>query len=546
MISKSHVGLYVTESYVACGEVSGFLTTPKLTRFSRVLFSEVEVAKKGEGEQEAQLGQQQATPETQLDMRAEAIKQVFENAGIRKREVDVALTAEEVMVRYFEMPLLPRKEWDAGIRFEAKKYIPFKMEEVVSDYLVFKVDRKQARMHIIFVAAKKDSVQELIGMLQELNIKVKSIEMVAFSLARSLQEQLSVDGATLLIEVESEYVTISIIKHATPFFTRDIPFAQKVPGLDYGSMFDFGSPDSEAREVPLAMEPMYESLFSEIRLSFDYYVKRFGVDDIRKIILIGIEGADEFEKWKNMLKHEFDIAVELAALSVKKEGNGKIDAEKEDYFASPGLLVVCGLGLRSFRGFGNLIDLYEFEGKTHKKIVDLFPRIAVAEVAVACILLIAVQMKGMQTVGTERSTLERLQAQQTSDMETFGMLSIQQLTAYQEKMTKRRNFLKTMLVDRDYLTKKINFLNQVLAKEIWINYLETGYHPVNGSFLRLKGAAFSKDKEKEIAAVNQLLTVIKEHKGFRQLFDRVELSEIKKGKIMEADITEVELVFWKR
>jgi len=44
------------------------------------------------------------------------------------------LPSESVVIRYFQMPAIPPHERKMAIAFEAKKYLPFKLEDIVSDF----------------------------------------------------------------------------------------------------------------------------------------------------------------------------------------------------------------------------------------------------------------------------------------------------------------------------------------------------------------------------------------------------------------------------
>ncbi len=53
---------------------------------------------------------------------------------IESKEAVLSLSGKDLIMRTFEMPNLPKDEMASAINFEAKKYIPFRVEELVSGY----------------------------------------------------------------------------------------------------------------------------------------------------------------------------------------------------------------------------------------------------------------------------------------------------------------------------------------------------------------------------------------------------------------------------
>ncbi|NQV04380.1 MAG: hypothetical protein HQ532_02680, partial [Candidatus Omnitrophica bacterium] len=62
--------------------------------------------------------------ETKDDHIIEAIKRLFKENNLRPLNVVFGLPDKEALVRYFQIPKIPKKEWKAAINFEAARYIP--------------------------------------------------------------------------------------------------------------------------------------------------------------------------------------------------------------------------------------------------------------------------------------------------------------------------------------------------------------------------------------------------------------------------------------
>src|SRR5690554_6602542 len=67
---------------------------------------------------------------------AEEIRSVLSDAGIRKKPVVAAVSNRQAITRNIMLPRMSLAELDEAIKWEAERYIPFPIEEVVLDYFV--------------------------------------------------------------------------------------------------------------------------------------------------------------------------------------------------------------------------------------------------------------------------------------------------------------------------------------------------------------------------------------------------------------------------
>ncbi len=270
-MAKRAVGLYIGPKTVGVVELKGG-RRPQLLRYGLA-----EITPEAEGKKEERL--------------AKAILKVLDESGIKAKEFTTDLPTEDVTVRYFKMARLPRKEWAQGLRFEAKKYIPFKLEEIISDFKV--VETKGAKeMEVIFAAAKREAVTRHVALLQKVGLKAVAIEPGSFSLMRvfNLTREIEKGQTTTIVEINVEGATINILKDKTLYLARSVTLAR--------------APKEPAR-------PAFENLLSELHLSFDYYQEQFPDQTIAKVILCG-EGS--FEGWDELLAKELNIPVVIGDL----------------------------------------------------------------------------------------------------------------------------------------------------------------------------------------------------------------------------------------
>ena len=171
--AKKVVGLYVNQDTVDLVVLKTGLGGPKLIKFGQAdIYPKGEAQHSGEIIPEALAGSVSIAHDglsektkTKEEYIIEAIKKVFRENKVKPGNVVTAIPSEEIMVRYFQMPKIPRQEREAAVSFEAKRYMPFRMEEVVSDFQVLPNKIVQNSMDVVFVAVKKDTIEQYLNML---------------------------------------------------------------------------------------------------------------------------------------------------------------------------------------------------------------------------------------------------------------------------------------------------------------------------------------------------------------------------------------------
>jgi Tfp pilus assembly PilM family ATPase len=114
----------------------------------------------------------------------------FLQKGLRDSKMEatsavISLPPKDLIIRFFEMPNIPRREIAAGINFEIKKYIPFKIEELAYDYQ-YNVKAKANIIEVILCGMKQAPLDSYSNLLQQVNFAAQAYEPGLFSLFRFL------------------------------------------------------------------------------------------------------------------------------------------------------------------------------------------------------------------------------------------------------------------------------------------------------------------------------------------------------------------------
>ena len=236
--------------------------------------------------------------------RTDAIVEMLQGHVFRTRRVCSAVSGKSVIVRYLTMVKMSDDDLRNAVRFEADKYIPFDIDEVVLD--AQRLDEGGRRletladneMRVLLVAVKRTLIEEHVGLVQSIGLQPDIIDVDAFALsnayafrsalAPSIEQE---NRVTALLDVGANKTNINVMRGGALCFTREIYLG----GDDFTSAVakrlgcELHQAEALKREpgdnyeiLRDAVLPSIDDLGNEIHLSFDYFENQFDqpVDDV--------------------------------------------------------------------------------------------------------------------------------------------------------------------------------------------------------------------------------------------------------------------------
>ncbi|UCH12122.1 MAG: pilus assembly protein PilM [Candidatus Omnitrophota bacterium] len=481
-MAKAGTGVYITKNFVHVVSVSGSFNEPTIIdciRTERSISPDEIYSSKEE-----------------LNKRiVEAIKSSFGKLKAKPDKVFSVLPEAGIMVRHFDMPLLPRSEQAQAIKFEAKKYIPFKIEDVISDFKIIDISKENSLMRIFFIATQKSDVESQIKLFQDIGVKIAGIDITPFALSRVLnirRKPLKKDEAIALLQLDAaeKAASINVIEANYPTISRDIP-------------------------ISAHRETLKERLISELRLSFDYYKRKPYSKEIKKLIICGRDNLAELSR---ELAEELNIATEVVDVS---------NIVKGTKFNTVGAAIATGAAMnglgRDIYGV-NLLPPYarvkEVKVKIEKQLAS------VLSIAAALILLTLLYSIGI--VSSARSQFKIAQEKTVSLPAATENIPIETLESLKNKTLETTEFLKSLITKRIYLTDKLNRLAANLPEGVWITSLETKELPDFKIQMSLRGMIFLKDPSRQMDMANKFLEALKQDRIFMKGFNYCEIGDLRK------------------
>lgn len=241
----------------------------------------------------------------------QVLNELIQSSGIKTRRVVTCVSGREVIVRYISMQPVEPENLPNAIKFEADKYIPFDLEEVVLDSQRLEESAlgfaPSAEMKVLLVAAKKNLIEQRVQLLKEANLYPVIIDVDCFALGNAfeLQNILSpraeVEGKVVsLIDIGATKTNITIMIGNNSFFTREIYLAGNEFTEEIQKRMEVSAEEAEnlkkdpgvfALEVQEAVAPVIDDLANEVTLSFDFFESQ-SEKEVEEIFISG--GGSQF------------------------------------------------------------------------------------------------------------------------------------------------------------------------------------------------------------------------------------------------------------
>mgnify|MGYP002623824256 FL=1 len=287
----------------------------------------VELTREGHGFVMTGYGQTEVLSEEQ---RPDAILEVLRDNSFHTKRVVTAVYGKSVIVRYLSMTRMPEEDLRNAIRYEADKYIPFDVEDVVMDSQPLPDDHlmeaAENEMRVLLVAVKRALIDDHVSLLNGLGLQPTVIDVDSFAVGNAFElarggafYEEDADRAIALLDIGANKTNINIFYGGTSYFTREIYLAgddfthaiSKRLSLELdGAEQRKREPGEHPEEVMEAVMPSFDDLANEILLSFDYFENQFD-REVEEVYLSGggarMQGIEEaLERTLNRPTHRWD------------------------------------------------------------------------------------------------------------------------------------------------------------------------------------------------------------------------------------------------
>lgn len=162
-----------------------------------------------------------------------ALKKLIEKMKLRHgSQAHVSIPGFSGIITIIELPEMAQDELTKAIQFEAHKYIPSSLDEVVMSWEIIdhvadgqsvdsqKNEGRAKKIKVLLVAAPKKEIEHYDKLVSGATFEVNAIEMETFSIARSLVGD--DDGTFFIIDIGSRSTNMILVQKGIVMVNRNI------------------------------------------------------------------------------------------------------------------------------------------------------------------------------------------------------------------------------------------------------------------------------------------------------------------------------------
>lgn len=263
----------------------------------------------------------------------ELIKDLLKEAGIKSQDVVLSIPMRVSFVLVVEVPFMKEHELNEAIPYEARKYIPVPVNEVVLDWWPIPegfdkqtageggaLSGKKDLMSVLLVAIHRETVEKYNQIMAACSLRLRAMEIEVFSSVRAAVNRELTPIMLVDIGALSSKITIvdyGIIRsaHSIDGGSQSITLAvSRSLGIDFIRAEEMKreiglSNRPEHREVVSVVEPVLDHVFAETTRILQIYQRKYR-RSISRIVLLG--GGASMEGVVEYAVKKFGIEVSLA------------------------------------------------------------------------------------------------------------------------------------------------------------------------------------------------------------------------------------------
>jgi len=254
---------------------------------------------------------------------ATLLNHLVKQSHVTTRKVVTALPNFSVFSSIISVPPMSKSDFIKAVNWEAKKFVPMPLEEMMLDWKIIKnedkAENKNNNQKVLVTAAPKDMVNRYVELFKLANLQLLSLETPVFAIRRSLVGN---DKSTIMT-ADIGYTTtdINVIGRGIPVLNRSVNLGGKIVTQELSKRLGIDEDESENYKQDLSslgdpvaiamlsdvLKVIIQPLVNEIKYCFTLYANQGDNLGIEKIILTG--GSSFLPQLADALSHELGVKI---------------------------------------------------------------------------------------------------------------------------------------------------------------------------------------------------------------------------------------------
>jgi len=300
------------------------------------------------------------------DALVDALNESVPASGIQTKEVIITISGDRVITRHIKVPLMPVKELEAAVRFEAEKFIPVPVDELTIRYLnLGEIESgSEKNLHLLLAAMPTSFVYDYYRFFTRAGLIVAAIDLQSLGLWRvfcGLETSTARAGTLGILDIGASVTQFVVVRNRVIQFTRALPVGGNLLTHSLAEYYrlDFqeaqrmkeeegellnteaaASATTGAMQVDFSLREGLSELVREIRRSLDYYMVQEGAMPVDRFIISG--GTSKLKGFREFFAEAMEVPVDFGNPGIP----GLPGGDSEDIPFDPSFAVALGTALR--------------------------------------------------------------------------------------------------------------------------------------------------------------------------------------------------------
>jgi type IV pilus assembly protein PilM len=252
-----------------------------------------------------------------IEFLAQEIKNIFQDNGIKSKNVACALSSYSVISKKISMPQMQEDALDNTISAEVENAIPFPMKDIYYTYSVIGPDQERANMmNVKIVAVKREIVDAYIATFNMAGLSLYILDVDMFGISNVVEQLYTPkDYSVLIVDIGASVTNIAILNGENIEFTREILMGGKYLTSQIQKSIKVKFRDAEEKkitadaDVTYLFEDFIFNISSEINKTVRFYLATKPKENIGRIFVTG--GSLLLPGIKEKIVDETGIPVEV-------------------------------------------------------------------------------------------------------------------------------------------------------------------------------------------------------------------------------------------
>lgn len=443
----------------------------------------------------------------------ETLSRLSRSWSLSSKRVILSPPISGTVVRFFRMPMLSAAERSRAIHFEAKKYIPFRLEEVFCGYRTqTTVSSGKRWLDVTYYAVEREMCEQYITYCAQAGFRPAVLEPPHWALVRLIRRAVRIrpSEATVAVLVKEQGAHLMIFQGSLIYFATEL--------------FLPASPVASAtgKLSAINIQAFVEPLLNELHIAIDYHRRQVGGMTVKRLVVVGEQG---YQEGANALQKDLKIPVVVRDLVEEATGQKLSNAA----------LVATGLSFRP--PLTEPLPLVVAGKEKQGRIPEQARFLRMGMILLGLVAAFWAAMGGwlMIKVSAARRTYALQQSLQPAVPPVWQKLTTTELrTKIRQELDGQLQFVTRVTGDRVYQVKILEVLAKIDSPPIWLDQITTidKIDPSSLSPMRsvvVRGRAFDR-KQDAFDAVDQWVTQLKAQPVISQQFSEISLTSLKRDK----------------